>query len=145
MAVFLVALPAGALADLTDRRRLLLLTQSGMALTAAALGVLTLLNLITPWLLLFIIFVMGLAEVTNDPAWQAITPEVISGERHAAAVTLNSAGYNVARAVGPALGGLVIAAAERKAQARARLVAAEADRRQHMRRLRGAARTGRAR
>ncbi len=109
--VFLVALPAGALADMTDRRRLLLLTQGWMAITAALLGVLTILHLITWWLLLLIIFLMGLAEVMNDPAWQAITPEIISGERHAAAVALNSAGYNVARAVGPALGGLVIAAA----------------------------------
>ena len=109
--VFLVALPAGALADMMDRRRLLLLTQSWMVLTAIALGVLTLLGLITPWLLLLLTFLMGLAEVTNDPAWQAITPEIISCERHASAVALNSAGYNVARAVGPAIGGLIIAAA----------------------------------
>ncbi len=109
--VFLVALPAGALADITDRRRLLLLTQGWMALTAVTLGVLTIFNLITPWLLLLFVFLMGLAEVMNDPAWQAITPEVISGERHASAVALNSAGYNVARAVGPAIGGLIIAAA----------------------------------
>jgi predicted MFS family arabinose efflux permease len=47
----------------------------------------------------------------NDPAWQAITPEVVSPSRHASAVALNSAGFNVARAVGPALGGLVVAAA----------------------------------
>ncbi len=109
--VFLVALPAGALADITDRRRLLLLTQGWMALTAAALGALTIFHLITPWLLLLFVFLMGLAEVMNDPAWQAITPEVISGKRHASAVALNSAGYNVARAVGPAIGGLIIAAA----------------------------------
>ncbi len=109
--VFLVALPAGALADMMDRRRLLLLTQSWMVLTASALGVLTLAGQITPWLLLLLTFLMGLAEVTNDPAWQAITPEIISGERHASAVALNSAGYNVARAVGPAIGGLIIAAA----------------------------------
>jgi predicted MFS family arabinose efflux permease len=52
-----------------------------------------------------------LGAVTNDPAWQAITPEVVSNEQHASAVALNSAGFNVARAVGPALGGLVVAAA----------------------------------
>src|SRR5947199_3438628 len=46
----------------------------------------------------------------NDPAWQAITPEIVSAENHAPAVALNSVGFNVARAVGPALGGLVIAA-----------------------------------
>ncbi len=109
--VFLVALPAGALADMLDRRRLLLVTQTWMAVTAALLGILTLAGLITPWLLLLLAFLMGLAEVMNDPAWQAITPEIVSNERHASAVALNSAGYNVARAVGPALGGLIIAAA----------------------------------
>ncbi len=109
--VFLVALPAGALADMVDRRRLLLFTQLWMALTAALLGVFTIVGLIGPWLLLLLTFLMGLAEVMNDPAWQAITPEIISGKQHASAVTLNSAGYNVARAAGPALGGLIIAAA----------------------------------
>ena len=109
--VFLVILPAGALADMRDRRRLLLFTQSWMVLAAAALAVLTLFGAVTPWALLFFTFLMGLGAVMNDPAWQAITPEVISPERHASAVALNSAGFNVARAVGPALGGIVVAAA----------------------------------
>jgi|SRR5579862_2945132 len=109
--VFLVVLPAGALADMVDRRRLLLFTQSWMIVAAAALSVLTLLNAVTPWVLLAFTFVMGLGAVMNDPAWQAITPEVISPERHASAVALNSAGFNVARAVGPALGGVIVAAA----------------------------------
>jgi MFS family permease len=107
--VFLVVLPAGALADMVDRRRLLLFTQSWMVIAALALAVLTLFNAVTPWMLLAFTFVMGLGAVMNDPAWQAITPEVISPERHASAVALNSAGFNVARAVGPALGGLVVA------------------------------------
>jgi MFS family permease len=109
--VFLVVLPAGALADIVDRRRLLLFTQSWMVVAAAALGVLTLVQAITPWVLLAFTFLLGLGAVMNDPAWQAITPEVISPERHASAVALNSAGFNVARAVGPALGGFVVAAA----------------------------------
>src|SRR5438270_7056660 len=109
--VFLVILPAGALADMVDRRRLLLLAQTWMVFASAALGVLTLMNLVTPWLLLFLTFLLGLGAVMNDPAWQAITPEVVSTEQHASAVALNSAGFNVARAVGPALGGAVIAAA----------------------------------
>lgn len=109
--VFLVVLPAGALADMRDRRRLLLFTQSWMVLAAAALGVLTLFGAVTPWALLLFTFLMGIGAVMNDPAWQAITPEVISPERHASAVALNSAGFNVARAVGPALGGMVVAAA----------------------------------
>jgi MFS family permease len=111
MPVFLVILPAGALADLVDRRRFLLITQAWMVLASGALGVLTLRHAITPWTLLIFTFVLGLGAVMNDPAWQAITPEIISPKQHAPAVTLNSVGYNVARAVGPALGGLVIAAA----------------------------------
>jgi predicted MFS family arabinose efflux permease len=109
--VFIVVLPAGALADMVDRRRLLLFTQSWMVVAAAALGVLTLLNAVSPWMLLVFTFLLGLGAVMNDPAWQAITPDVVSPRRHAAAVALNSAGFNVARAVGPALGGVVVAAA----------------------------------
>ena len=109
--VFFVVLPAGALADMVDRRRLLLFTQSWMVAAAAALGVLTLLHAVTPWSLLLFTLVLGVGAVLNDPAWQAITPEVISPGRHASAVALNSAGFNVARAVGPALGGMVVATA----------------------------------
>jgi MFS family permease len=109
--VFLVVLPAGALADMVDRRRLLLFTQSWMVVAAVALGVLTLLHAVNPWMLLAFTFLMGIGAVMNDPAWQAITPDVISPARHASAVALNSAGFNVARAVGPALGGIVVASA----------------------------------
>jgi MFS family permease len=106
--VFLVVLPAGALADMMDRRRLLLFTQSWMVVAGVALGVLTLFHVINPWMLLAFTFLMGFGAVMNDPAWQAITPEVVSAQRHASAVALNSAGFNVARAVGPALGGIVV-------------------------------------
>jgi len=109
--VFLVVLPAGALADMVDRRRLLLFTQGWMVAASAALGVLTLVGAVNPWILLVFTFLLGIGAVMNDPAWQAITPEVVSPVRHASAVALNSAGFNVARAVGPALGGLVVAAA----------------------------------
>ena len=111
IAVFLVVLPAGAIADMVDRRKLLLFTQSWMVLAAVALGVLTLAGKTTPMLLLLLTFLMGFGAVLNDPAWQAITPETVSRQNFAAGVALNSAGYNVARAVGPAIGGLVIAAA----------------------------------
>ncbi len=108
--VFLVILPAGALADMVDRRRFLLITQGWMVIAAAALSVLTLVGHVTPWLLLLFTFLLGLGAVMNDPAWQAITPEIVSPQQHAPGVALNSVGYNVARAVGPAIGGLVIAA-----------------------------------
>src|SRR5580692_8948784 len=109
--VFLVILPAGALADMVDRRRLLLITQGWMVAAAALLGIFTLLGNVTPWILLLFTFVLGLGAVMNDPAWQAITPEIVSPAQHAPAVALNSVGFNVARAVGPALGGIVIAIA----------------------------------
>jgi MFS family permease len=108
--VFLVILPAGALADMVDRRRFLLVTQAWMVVAAASLGILTLLGYVTPWLLVLFTFLLGIGAVINDPAWQAITPEVASPRNHATAVALNSAAFNVARAVGPALGGFVIAA-----------------------------------
>src|ERR1700689_1331346 len=108
--VFLVVLPAGALADMVDRRRLLLFTQGWMVVASAALGVLTLLHAVNPWVLLVFTFLLGLGAVMNDPAWQAITPDVVPSQKHASAVALNSAGFNVARAVGPALGGIVVAA-----------------------------------
>lgn len=108
--VFIAVLPAGALADMVDRRRLLLFTQSWMIVAAAALGVLTLFHAVSPWLLLAFTFLLGVGAVMNDPAWQAITPDVASPAQHASAVALNSAGFNVARAVGPALGGIVVAA-----------------------------------
>ena len=108
--VFLVILPAGALADMVDRRRFLLLTQGWMVLASATLGIMTLTSCVGPWVLLLFTFLLGLGAVMNDPAWQAITPELVSRKQHASAVALNSAGFNVARAVGPALGGLVVAA-----------------------------------
>ncbi len=108
---FLILVPAGALADMFDRRRFLLVMQAWMVVAAALLGVLTFLHLVTPWILLLFTFVIGFGAVMNDPAWQAITPEVVSEENFASAVALNSAGYNVGRAVGPAIGGVIIAAA----------------------------------
>ena len=109
--VFLVALPAGALADMVDRRKLLLLAQAWMVLASASLGIITIAGRVTPWSLLAFTFLLGLGAVLNDPAWQAITPQVISKREFTSAVALNSVGFNVARSVGPVLGGLVIAVA----------------------------------
>ena len=108
--VFLVILPAGALADIVDRRRFLLWTQGWMILASATLGIMTLTSHIGPWVLLLFTFLLGLGAVMNDPAWQAITPELVPAQQHASAVALNSAGFNVARAVGPAIGGMLVAA-----------------------------------
>jgi MFS family permease len=107
--VFLIGLPAGAIADLLDRRHLLLATQGWMLVAATLLGVLTFFDATTPWLLLSLTFALGLGAAMNAPAWQAITPELVGESELRAAVTLNSIGFNIARAVGPALGGIVVA------------------------------------
>src|SRR5215471_1786176 len=109
--VLLIALPAGALADIVDRRKFLLLTQSLMVAAASVLGVMTLTRTVTPEILLVFTFLLGVGAVMNDPAWQSLTPDLVPPAKLPAAVALNSAGFNIARAVGPALGGLVIAAA----------------------------------
>ncbi|HEY6273637.1 MAG TPA: MFS transporter [Terriglobales bacterium] len=107
--VFLVALPAGALADMVDRRKFLLITQSSMVAAAAVLGILTVTGAVTPLLLLTFTFLLGAGAVMNEPAWQSLMPDLVSTDKLSSAVALNSAGFNMARAAGPALGGLVIA------------------------------------
>lgn len=109
--VFLIALPAGALADIIDRRKFLLFTQISMVAAAGVLGILTMTEAIRPQILLVFTFLLGAGAVMNDPAWQALTPDLVPSSKLGAAVALNSAGFNIARAAGPALGGLVVAAA----------------------------------
>ena len=109
--IFLLALPAGALADVVDRRRLLLATQGWMLLASGALGALTLLHATGPWMLLAFTFLIGVGSALNAPAWQAIIPELVPRRDLLSALALNGIGINLARAVGPALGGLVVALA----------------------------------
>jgi MFS family permease len=108
--VFLLGVPAGAFGDIVDRRKLLLVTQAWMLAAAAALGALTLTGHTGPWTLLWLTFALGLGSTMNGPAWQAIMPELVPKPDLPAAISLNSAGFNLARSVGPALGGLVVAA-----------------------------------
>jgi MFS family permease len=105
----MLALATGALADTLDRRRLLLLSQSWLLAGAGGLGLLTVFHLTTPGLLLALTFILSLGNVLNGPSWQAVLPEMVSRSEMTAAISLNSVGFNVARAVGPALGGLVVA------------------------------------
>jgi MFS family permease len=92
-----------------DRRRLLLATQTWMALAAAALGTLTLAGRTTPPLLLGLTFALGIGAAVTAPAWQSMTPELVPRTDLAAAVALNAVAFNLARAVGPAAGGLTTA------------------------------------
>jgi predicted MFS family arabinose efflux permease len=106
--IFLVALPAGALADIVDRRRLLLFTQVWMLVAALGLGITTLAGMASPIVLLIFAFILSLGAAINGPAWQTIIPELVSKEEMPSAVTLGSVGFNIARAIGPALGGFIV-------------------------------------
>jgi MFS family permease len=107
--VFLFALPAGALADLVDRRRLLLLLQVAAGCLAAVLALVVATGLITPEILLLATFLLGTTTALGAPAWQAVTPDLVPRPLLTQAVALNGVGINIARAIGPALGGLIIA------------------------------------
>ena len=106
--VFLLALPAGALADVLDRRRWLMVTQAWMMVAAALMGIATLHGWMNPWLLLIGSFWLAVGSALNSPGWHAITPEIVPKEDLAAAVTLNGLGLSCARAIGPGLAGLVL-------------------------------------
>ena len=108
--VFLLGVPAGAIGDIIDRRKILIVSQGFMLAAAGALGILTFLGKTGPWTLLWLTFALGLGSTLNGPAWQAIMPEMVPMSELPAAIALNSVGFNLARAVGPALGGLVVAA-----------------------------------
>ena len=108
--VFLITIPAGALADLTDRRRWLIFTQIWMLVAAGVIGAMTLMGSIGPWSLLLLTFALGAGSSMNQPAWSATIPELVPREELPAAVALNSVGFNIARAIGPALGGMIMAA-----------------------------------
>jgi MFS family permease len=108
--MFVLALPAGALADIVDRRRLLIVTQSWMLAVALVLAETAHAALITPLRLLALAFALGVGAAMTAPAWQAITQVLVSRESVTAAVTLNGVGVNIARAIGPAIGGAIVAA-----------------------------------
>ena len=108
--LFLLALPAGALADIFDRRRILLIAQVWWFVTTALLGVLTITGVIQPWMLLVITLAIGAGSAIDLPAWQAIIPETVPREELPAAVGLGSVAINIARAIGPAIAGVIIVA-----------------------------------
>lgn len=105
---FILGLVAGALADIADRKRLLIIAQTWMLASAGTLGILTVLHLTTPWILVGLSFSLGLGAALNGPAWQAIMPEMVAREEIRDAVTLNNMQFNLGRGVGPAIGGMVV-------------------------------------
>ncbi len=111
--VLFLGLLAGATADVFDRRKLLIFWQVWMLVSVAILAVLTFLGHISPWALLAFTAMLNVGSAMNNPAWQAIVPELIPRDLIPDAVSLNAASNNLARAVGPALGGLMVAAFKR--------------------------------
>ena len=108
--VMLLALPAGAIADIVDRRRLLIGVQVYFLIVIGALAMLTALDMTTPWVLLAFTFAIGVGTAITMPAWAAIVPELVPADELPSAVALNSIGINVSRAIGPAIAGVLVAA-----------------------------------
>ena len=108
---FVFALPAGAIGDIVDRRRLILFTEIWMLAVASIIAIATIAGFMTPWLLLGLTFALSAGDAIETPTWRAVLPELVEKEDLAAASALNGIEFNFARAVGPALAGLVIAAA----------------------------------
>lgn len=108
--VFLFALLAGAVADIVDRRKMLLVVNIVMGGLAALFALLVSIDLVTPTVLLIFTFALGTGAAFMAPAWQAIVPKLIPRPELTAAVSLNSMGINISRAIGPALAGALIVA-----------------------------------
>lgn len=106
---FILSIFAGAIVDNFNRRKVMLMARSLMAVTAVALTILVAVGMINPWIILFFSFLAGCGIAFNDPAWQASVGDIVERKDLAAAVTLTSVGFNTVRSVGPALGGIILA------------------------------------
>ena len=107
--VFLLAIPAGVLSDILDRRRFLIGIQVGLGIVSAALAFLAWTGTVSVTSLIALTFLGGVGAALAAPAWQAIVPELVPRPDIKGAVALNSLGINIARSIGPALGGLILA------------------------------------
>ena len=109
--IMLFSLAAGAIADNFDRRKLMLASQIFLLGVSVALTLCSYFGLLTPWLLLSFTFLVGCGTAFNGPAWQSLVGEMVPRSEIPAAIALNSMGFNIARSVGPAVGGLIVATA----------------------------------
>jgi MFS family permease len=108
--MFLFAMPAGALADIVDKRRFLIVGESATTVLSAIFAALISLSLVTSGTLLLFTFLIAVWMALTAPAWQAIVPQLVPEKRLALAIAANSVGVNISRAVGPAVGGIVTGA-----------------------------------
>lgn len=109
--LMIFSLAAGTLADNFDRRRIILTAQILMMLVSVCLAVFAWAGLLSPWLLLAFTFLIGAGGALHNPSWQASMGDIVPRADLPSAVTLNSVGFNLMRSVGPALGGIIVAAA----------------------------------
>ncbi|WP_027056813.1 MFS transporter [Mesorhizobium erdmanii] len=109
--IMLFALVAGAIADSFDRRKVMLVAQTFMLVVSVLLTVFTYYHLLTPWTLLAFTFLIDSGTALNSPSWQASVGDMVPRNKVPAAVALNSMGFNLTRSVGPAIGGIIVAAA----------------------------------
>jgi MFS family permease len=107
--MFLFAIPAGALADILDKRLFLIVGESSITITSTMFAAIVWLNLTTPFNLLLFTFLTSVASTLTSPAWQAVVPQLVPKPDLSPAIAANSVGMNVSRAVGPALGGVMVA------------------------------------
>jgi MFS family permease len=109
--IMLFSLASGAIADSFDRRKVMLVAQGFMLVISILLTIFAYKGLITPWMLLSFTFLIGCGTALNNPSWQASVGDMVPREDLPAAVALNSMGFNLTRSVGPAIGGIIVAAA----------------------------------
>ncbi|MCE7795103.1 MFS transporter [Sphingobium sufflavum] len=109
--IMLLALVAGAMADSMDRRLVMLAAQALMLVASTALALFAVYGHLTPWLLLAFTFLIGCGTAFNGPAWQASVGDMVPRPALPGAIALNSVGFNIARSVGPGIGGAIVAAA----------------------------------
>jgi len=105
---FLFTLPAGALADIVDRKRLMYVMNIWLAAAAGGLAILGWLHLLSPYVLLGGVFLIGVGFAFNAPAWTAIQPEIVSNDELPSAATLGGLQLNISGIIGPAIGGLLL-------------------------------------
>jgi predicted MFS family arabinose efflux permease/quinol monooxygenase YgiN len=107
--IFLLAVPAGALADIVDRRKFLIVAEVAVTVIAAIFATIVWLGAATPFNLLLFTFLISAAGALTSPPWQAVVPQLVPRQDLNAAVAANSVGINISRAVGPALSGVMVA------------------------------------
>ncbi|MBV8394408.1 MAG: MFS transporter [Alphaproteobacteria bacterium] len=106
--IFLFCFFAGILADRFDRRRYIIFCQCWMLVVSGIMAVLALLGALTAWNLVAFSFLMGIGNAMNTPAWQAVIPEIVPASQLRPAIALNSAGFNLARTIGPVIGQILL-------------------------------------